>query len=63
MKYKKTILDRYEKKENCAYPFSPESLGYCWGYALAKDSGKNDAEIEKDLCKKYRCECYIRKNK
>jgi len=31
----------YEKYHNsdprCAYPFSPEPLGYCWGYALYVD--------------------------
>lgn len=46
----KVDFEKYRKPEKCSYPWSPEPLGYCWGYAENKDAGMTDEEIEKELC-------------
>lgn len=47
---KKNKYEKYHKKEGCSYSFTPEPLGYCWGYALNIDGKKSKKEIEK-YCK------------
>lgn len=37
---KKNPYAKYQKKKYCRYPFTPEPLGYCWGYAIAIDKGE-----------------------
>ena len=64
------MYKKYQNK-NCAYPFTNEPLGYCWGYANMVDKGAGQAEIQamcskvadedlKGICKKgdYYCEFY-----
>jgi len=46
----------YKKYQNnfgwCKYPFTGDSLGYCFGFANDIDEGKNKEEIKKRCSKK-----------
>ena len=46
--------DKYQNKDSrCCYPFEPNPLGYCWGYANWVDEGKKDyEEFVKTHCEK-----------
>ena len=57
---KKNVYEKYRNKNKaCKYPFEPDALGYCWGYAQYVDMKATKKEIIK-LCKK--CEYWHDKN-
>ncbi len=47
--YNKAIISYENKDPRCDYQFTPDPLGYCWGYATAIDRGKEDAFV-KERC-------------
>lgn len=52
MKAKNPYLKYKNPDSRCWYPFEPDPLGYCWGYAQYIDMGATKEEIIKDLCRK-----------
>ncbi len=59
MKTKNPYLKYKNSDSRCWYPFEPDALGYCWGYAQYVDMKATKKEIIK-LCKK--CEYWHDKN-
>jgi len=52
--YKKRI-EKYENPDpRCTYPFTPDPLGYCWGYACHVDG---DPQFKDFNCEG--CECWV----
>lgn len=58
---KKNPFLKYENKDpRCDYPFTPDPLGYCWGYANNVDENKTKEECDK-YCKG--CEMWLAQKK
>jgi len=55
----KSKFDKYHNPDMaCNYPFTPDSLGYCWGYATFIDEHPNASEQEiTEWMKKYCRDC------
>lgn len=51
--------EKFEDYKNpdprCTYPFTPDAIGYCWGYANAFDNDSLE-EFKEISCPK--CECW-----
>lgn len=49
----------YEKYRNpdprCTYPFTPDPVGYCWGYACHVDGNEKFADM---MSRCVGCECW-----
>ena len=49
---KSTKFSDYKNPDKrCSYPFTPEALGYCWGYAGLWDKAKNAKELKRKALK------------
>lgn len=54
---KKSPYLKYKNPNNCSYPWTDGSNGYCWGYAGKVDGKATKKEIKK-MCSKQPCEFY-----
>ena len=41
---------KYENKDNCSYPFTPDPSGYCWAYASYIDKAKGFEKLDCSKC-------------
>jgi len=48
-------MEKYRKKENCSYPFQPDGIDYCWGYALMVDK-ETESKMDCTGCEYFKGE-------